>query len=227
MHPQMQQVFIKYLIDHYKEGIQDLITTLSNEMVRVAGITHLRVNRRTGSFLSEPYDPSKLIKGLTESSDPDDKLLADFYDWFFEIGYSELVFADKAIFYEGDTERLYIRKLMTWFFSPGSNIISGKRCCRMQKVSVRRCMSMGKPRKPAKYWVCEVFYDPNIFGISPAQHLSKRFFKAFGNSKRTFRKVNELYFQSSAAVQFNLFDITNIDYFILRNRAKVLNLLLR
>ena len=113
MHPQMQQVFIKYLIDRYKDGIQGLITTHSNEMVRVAGITHLRVIRRTGSFLSELYDPSKLIKGLTESSDPDDKLLADFYDWFFEIGYSELVFADKAIFYEGDTERLYIRKLMT------------------------------------------------------------------------------------------------------------------
>ena len=112
MHPQMQQVFIKYLIDHYKEGIQGLITTHSNEMVRVAGIRHLRVIRRTDSFLSELYDPSKLIKRLTESSDPDEKLLADFYDWFFEIGYSELVFADKAIFYEGDTERLYIRKLL-------------------------------------------------------------------------------------------------------------------
>lgn len=113
MHPQMQQVFIKYLIEHYKEGIQGLITTHSNEMVRVAGITHLRVIRRTGSFFSELYDPSKLIKGLQESEDTDDRLLADFYDCFFEIGYSELVFADKAIFYEGDTERLYIRKLLT------------------------------------------------------------------------------------------------------------------
>ncbi len=113
MHPQMQQVFIKYLIEHYKDEIQGLITTHSNEMVRVAGITHLRVIRRTDSFLSELYDPSKLIEELKESSDPEDKLLADFYDWFFEIGYSELVFADKAIFYEGDTERLYIRKLLT------------------------------------------------------------------------------------------------------------------
>ena len=113
MHPQMQQVFIKYLIDHYKDGIQGLITTHSNEMVRVAGITHLRVIRRTGSFLSELYDPSKLIKELKESKKLEDRLLADFYDWFFEIGYSELVFADKAIFYEGDTERLYIRKLLT------------------------------------------------------------------------------------------------------------------
>ncbi|MCR5702456.1 MAG: AAA family ATPase [Lachnospiraceae bacterium] len=113
MHPQMQQVFVKYLIEHYKDGIQGLITTHSNEMVRVAGITHLRVIRRTGSFLSELYDPSKLINGLQASNNPDDKLLANFYDWFFEIGYSELVFADKAIFYEGDTERLYIRKLLT------------------------------------------------------------------------------------------------------------------
>ena len=113
MHPQMQQVFIKYLIEHYQEGIQGLITTHSNEMVRVAGITHLRVLRRIGSFLSELYNPSNLIKGLQESHDLDDRLLADFYDWFFEIGYSELVFADKAIFYEGDTERLYIRKLLT------------------------------------------------------------------------------------------------------------------
>ena len=39
--------------------------------------------------------------------------MANFFDWFFEIGYSEIVFADRAIFYEGDTERLYIRKVMT------------------------------------------------------------------------------------------------------------------
>lgn len=113
MHPQMQQVFIKYLIDHYKEGIQGLITTHSNEMVHVAGLTHLRVIRKKDSFLSKLYDLSKLIRSLEESSDQDDKKLAEFYDWFFEIGYSELIFADKAIFYEGDTERLYIRKLLT------------------------------------------------------------------------------------------------------------------
>ena len=69
--------------------------------------------------------------------------------------------------------------------------------------------------------------DQHEIGISPTQHFSKWFFKAFGNSKRTFRKVTELYFQSSAAVQFDFFDIADIDYFILRNRAKVLNLLLR
>lgn len=113
MHPQMQQVFIKYLLEHYKNGIQGLITTHSNEMVRVAGITHLRVIRRTSGFRSELYDPSVLIFELKSSEELEDQELANFYDWFFEIGYSELIFADKAIFYEGDTERLYIRKLLT------------------------------------------------------------------------------------------------------------------
>lgn len=113
MHPQMQQVFIKYLIERYKNGIQGLITTHSNEMVRVAGITHLRVIRRASGFKSELYDPSVLITELKESKELEDQELANFYDWFFEIGYSELIFADKAIFYEGDTERLYIRKLLT------------------------------------------------------------------------------------------------------------------
>jgi predicted ATP-dependent endonuclease of OLD family len=112
MHPQMQQVFIKYLLD-YKDGMQGLITTHSNEMVRVAGITHLRVIRKAGYFNSELYDPSAILAELKKSEELEDKELARFFDWFFEIGYSELIFADKAIFYEGDTERLYIRKLLT------------------------------------------------------------------------------------------------------------------
>lgn len=112
MHPQMQQVFIKYLLD-YKDGKQGLITTHSNEMVRVAGIMHLRVIRRARDFNSELYDPSAVLTELRKSTESEDKELAKFFDWFFEIGYSELIFADKAILYEGDTERLYIRKLLT------------------------------------------------------------------------------------------------------------------
>lgn len=113
MHPQMQQVFIKYLLDYYESKLQGLITTHSNEMVRVAGISHLRVIRHVGNFKSELYDLSILVKDLKKSEEMEDKELANFFDWFFEIGYSEIVFADRAIFYEGDTERLYIRKVMT------------------------------------------------------------------------------------------------------------------
>lgn len=113
MHPQMQQVFIKYLLDYYQSKLQGLITTHSNEVVRAAGISHLRVIRRAGDFRSNLYDLSLLLKKLKESGALSDNELANFFDWFFEIGYSEIVFADKAIFYEGDTERLFIRKSMT------------------------------------------------------------------------------------------------------------------
>ncbi len=114
MHPHMQQVFIKYLITYYREkGLQGVVTTHSNEMVRVAGISHLRVIRRAGDFKSNLYNPSLLVKTLRQSKNSEDEELANFFDWFFEIGYSEIVFADKAILYEGDTERLLIKKLLT------------------------------------------------------------------------------------------------------------------
>lgn len=113
MHPQMQQVFIKYLLDYYQSKLQGLITTHSNEIVRVAGISHLRVIRHAGDFKSNLYDLSSLLSKLKKSEALEDHELANFFDWFFEIGYSEIVFADKAIFYEGDTERLFIRKALT------------------------------------------------------------------------------------------------------------------
>lgn len=113
MHPQMQQVFIKYLLDYYQSKLQGLITTHSNEMVRVAGISHLRVIRHVGNFKSNLYDLSMLLKELKNSKVLADNELANFFDWFFEVGYSDIIFADKAIFYEGDTERLFIRKAMT------------------------------------------------------------------------------------------------------------------
>jgi predicted ATP-dependent endonuclease of OLD family len=112
MHPQMQNVFIKYLLNYYKElKLQGLVTTHSNEMVRVAGLNHLRIIREIEIFNSEIFDLSKLKSEIAKYEDDD--LTEDFYDWFFEIGFSEIVFADKAILYEGDTERMYIRKLLT------------------------------------------------------------------------------------------------------------------
>lgn len=114
MHPQMQQVFIKYLLNYYREkDLQGVVTTHSNEMVRVAGISHLRVIRKAGKFRSNLYNPSVLVNKLKKSGVKEDEDLANFFDWFFEIGYSEIVFADKAILYEGDTERLLIKKLLT------------------------------------------------------------------------------------------------------------------
>lgn len=132
MHPQMQNVFIRFLTKYYTEKkLQGLITTHSNEIARSVGLNSLRVIRQTEKSKSELFNLSKFrqsienkkIKNVDEESE---FLLQNFFDWFFEIGYSELIFADKAVLYEGDTERLYTRKLlgMTEFASLRDNYIA-------------------------------------------------------------------------------------------------------
>lgn len=124
MHPQMQSVFIKYLLSVYKQiGLQGLVTTHSNEMVRVAGLEHLRVIRETQMFKSEIFDLSAFRKSFVIKNKNDQieakidskdvSILENFFDWFFEIGFSEIIFADKTVLYEGDSERLYLKKLIT------------------------------------------------------------------------------------------------------------------
>lgn len=118
MHPQMQNVFVRFLKNYYiDKKLQGLITTHSNEIARVVGLNSLRVIRQTEKSKSELFDLSKFRTSIKEKKienldDESEFLLTNFFDWFFEIGYSELIFADKAILYEGDSERLYIRKLI-------------------------------------------------------------------------------------------------------------------
>lgn len=132
MHPQMQNAFIRFLKNYYTDKkLQGLITTHSNEIARSVGLSRLRVMRQTEKSKSELFDLSEFRKSLAEKTidtadDETTYLLESFYDWFFEIGYSELIFADKVILYEGDTERLYIRKLLnlTDFSSLHDNYIA-------------------------------------------------------------------------------------------------------
>ena len=118
MHPQMQSIFIRFLKNYYTDKkLQGLITTHSNDIARTIGMECLRVIRQTEPSKSELFDLSKFKKTLegktTENIQEETSfVLENFFDWFFEIGYSELIFADKVILYEGDTERLYIRKLL-------------------------------------------------------------------------------------------------------------------
>ena len=118
MHPQMQNIFIRFLKKYNADKkLQGLITTHSNEIARMVGLDSLRVIRQTEKAKSELFDLSKFRNAIknkkVENVDADSEfLLANFFDWFFEIGYSELIFADKVVLYEGDSERLYIRKLL-------------------------------------------------------------------------------------------------------------------
>lgn len=109
MHPQMQRIFGKHLKKYYlQKKIQGLITTHSGEMVRLTEMKNLRVSRPLNHLESKIYDFSIFKESLSG-----DITLDTFYDWFYEIGFSEIVFADRVILYEGDTERLLIRKLLT------------------------------------------------------------------------------------------------------------------
>ncbi|MFC6652734.1 ATP-dependent nuclease [Paenibacillus rhizoplanae] len=109
MHPQMQNVFGKYLRTYYKQKkIQGLVTTHSSEMVRSTDMRNLRVARPINLFESKIFDFSSFKESIS-----DDPILENFYDWFYEIGFSDIVFADRVIIYEGDTERMLIRKLAT------------------------------------------------------------------------------------------------------------------
>lgn len=77
----------------------------------------MRVIRQIEKSKSELFDLSEFKKSINgkkiDEIDEDTVcLLENFYDWFFEIGYSELIFADKVVLYEGESERLYIRKLI-------------------------------------------------------------------------------------------------------------------
>lgn len=88
MHPQMQNIFIRYLRDFYKsKNIQGLITTHSNEIVKDVGLENLRVLRQTEKSKSELFDLSTFkesLKNITEEVDEDTSfVLENFFDWFF------------------------------------------------------------------------------------------------------------------------------------------------
>ncbi len=109
MHLQMQRTLINYLNSEYngKEelyNIQGLITTHSDEIVRSANLKDIRVIRPKKPLTNEICDMSKFLEKHESEK--------DFYETFFKINFSNMIFADKAIIYEGDTERMYIESLI-------------------------------------------------------------------------------------------------------------------
>ena len=109
MHPQMQNVFAQYLFKYYKEErqMQGMLTTHSHEVVRTASIPQLRVLRQLSPLQCKLYDLHEFYDTLQT-----DKDLLEFYDWFYAVNFPDIVFADKIILYEGDTERMLIKKIL-------------------------------------------------------------------------------------------------------------------
>lgn len=124
MHPQMQNAFAQYLFNYYKgeNGIQGMLTTHSHEVVRNAHISQLRVIRQTTQFTCELYD-LRILQNLLKATKSE---VLEFYDFFYTINFTDLIFADKIIMYEGDTERMLIKCILCSkeFKSLGNQYIS-------------------------------------------------------------------------------------------------------
>lgn len=112
MHPQMQNVFSQYLFDYYNKEhtIQGFITTHSHEVVRNVHISQLRVLRQTDPFSCRLFDLHEFVEVIRSKEEL--KNLIDFYDWFYTINFPDIIFADKVILYEGDTERMLIKNAL-------------------------------------------------------------------------------------------------------------------
>ena len=140
MHPQMQNAFANYLSEYYNDEInlQGLLTTHSHEIVRTTNdISKLRVLRQISPFECECFDLQEFRKSINDKindkkkkveNDDDEKKkvendddrkelkkleeLLDFYDFFYTVNFPDIIFADKVVMYEGDTERMYIKRLL-------------------------------------------------------------------------------------------------------------------
>lgn len=107
----MQNVFAQYLFRYYQneDQMQGMLTTHSHEVVRTARIPQLRVLRQITPFKCQLFDLHKFHDML--QTDENSELL-EFYDWFYTINFPDIVFADKIILYEGDTERMLIKHIL-------------------------------------------------------------------------------------------------------------------
>lgn len=106
MHVQMQKVLLDYLNDIFNgdQNIQGLISTHSNEIVKNSPLVSLKVIRPSNPFQNKIFDLSVFLnKHKNEKT---------FFETFFKLNFSNMIFCDKAIIYEGDTERMYIESLI-------------------------------------------------------------------------------------------------------------------
>ena len=115
-HPQMQYIFIKNIkkllnapltTKDESRQIQSIISTHSSHIVSESEFSEIKYMRRAGNEVT-----AKNLKDLQKEYDNDEQQWYTFLKHYLTLSRSELVFADKAIFIEGDTERILLPILM-------------------------------------------------------------------------------------------------------------------
>lgn len=115
-HPQMQYIFIKNIkkllsasletTDEVRK-IQSVISTHSSHIVSESDFGDIKYMRRKGNEVV-----AKNLKDLQNEYENDEQKWYTFLKHYLTLNRSELFFADKAIFIEGDTERILLPVLM-------------------------------------------------------------------------------------------------------------------
>lgn len=115
-HPQMQYVFIKNIKkllntplqtkDEFRK-IQSIISTHSSHIVSESDFGDIKYMRRNGNGVI-----AKNLKELQKEYNDDEQQWYTFLKHYLTLSRSELFFADKAIFIEGDTERILLPIMM-------------------------------------------------------------------------------------------------------------------
>lgn len=121
-HPQMQYIFIKNIKDILEEGsngsnnnksfeLQTIITTHSSHIVSECEFDNIKYFRKDSSNYVEAKNLKELEIEYSKEQDLG-KAHFKFLKQYLTLNRSEIFFADKAIFIEGDTERLLVPAMM-------------------------------------------------------------------------------------------------------------------
>jgi len=110
MHPQMQNAFIKHLFGRVEASsrFQAVVTTHSSEIVRSSRIQLLRVLKVLDGECNI-IDLRDFHEREVANQSSEKRRL---FNFLYAINFADVLFADKVILYEGDTERMYIQALI-------------------------------------------------------------------------------------------------------------------
>lgn len=115
MHPQMQTSFFKKLLSFYDKNVpQCIISTHSTEIVNnIEDIKKIRVLRNTdNAFESKIYDLKIFYEKIYGKNYDETTTKIDFYNFFFTVGFPNIIFSNKAILFEGDSERILLKNII-------------------------------------------------------------------------------------------------------------------
>ena len=121
-HPQMQYVFIKNIKDLLRDGskgeeienkfnLQTIITTHSSHIVAECDFDDIKYFQKTSATSVISKNMRSLEIEYKDEKDPENKRFK-FLKQYLTLNYAEIFFADKAIMYEGDTERILLPAMM-------------------------------------------------------------------------------------------------------------------